>query len=308
MKFFTKNKIIGGTLALMALVSIINTQAILRLTDYVKGDSARGLSLSSEGQEAQVFRSSSSCLKLSPASNNRTTFIDPASFSEDFDGLSKHMFLIGFKIKNTCNQTISIVKDSFAYPNGTGSFSNSKLEDFPNILNQTASSNFSFSGPTPANTESIWGILSPDLIVPNQNLSGVTITGDGEMKVANIPANGEREFIVSSYANAGLNEHHTRLSLKNIRWFTTSSYGDGQISNGEMKTYALTKAEVEKYTTSYARFKSSAQSSDDCAEGTIIGYDSAGNPIFCGNEDVGDDCAKGTIIGYNKDGTPIYCQ
>lgn len=282
MKFFTKNKIIAGTLALMALVSVVNTQAILSLTNYVKGDSAKNYSLNTGNQEAQVFRSSSACIKLSPASNNHTTFIDPLSFSEDFDGLSKHMFLIGFKIKNTCSQTISIVKDSFTYPNGTGSFANGKLEDFPNILNQTASSNFSFSGPTPATISNIWGILSPDLIVPNANLIGVTSTGDGEMKVANIPAGGEKEFIFSSYANAGEAEHHTRLSLKNIRWFMTSSYGDGQISAQEMKTYALTKAEVEKYTTSYARFKThSEETPDDCAAGTIIGYDQNGNPIFC---------------------------
>ncbi|MDQ5883336.1 MAG: hypothetical protein QG654_249, partial [Patescibacteria group bacterium] len=306
MKFFTKNKVIAGVIGLMALVSVVNTQAILSLTNYVKGEKVGGMVLNGENQEAQVFGSTTNCIRLYPASSNHTSFIDPSSFSENFDGLSSHMFVVGFKIKNTCNRSISIIKDGFTFPNGGNSFQTSKLEDFPNINNQTSSSGYSFSGPNASFITDINGLLSPDLIVLNSNLDGVTPTGDGEMKAFNIPASSEKEFIVFSYANASNQniEHHTRLSLKKIRWFFTQSYQDNSLSNSEVKVYSLNTSDLEKYRTSYARFKGV---SEDCAKGTIIGHDANGNPIFCGDT-VGDgDCAEGTIIGYAADGTPIFC-
>lgn len=308
MKFFTKNKVIAGVVGLIAVVSVVNTQAILSLTNFVKGGEQEPMSLfGSKRQEAQVFGSTTNCIRLLPASNNHTTFIDPANFTEDFDGLSKHMFVIGFKIKNTCSRPISIIKDGFTFPEGSNYFQNSKLEDFPNVSAQTASPVYSFSGPNAATISSIYGLLSPDLLIANSNLDGVTPTGDGQMKVANIPANGTKEFIVFSYANASTQnpEHHTRLSLKKIRWFITQSYNDNNLSNTEVKVYELTTPEVEKYTTSYAHFKGDIDK--DCAEGAIIGYDANGNPIFCG-DDVGEnDCAEGAIIGYDATGNPIFC-
>jgi hypothetical protein len=280
MKFFTKNKIIAGVIGLIALVSVVNTQAIIKLTNYIKAGSGNEFAVVAEGQSAQVFSSRSNCVRILPASNNHTTFVDPANV-EGLDGLSKHMFVIGFKIKNLCNQSISVVKEGFNFPNGANAFQNSKLEDFPNINNQTASTNYSFSGPNPSFISDIYGISALSSAIPNGNINGVTLTGDGEMKVTNIPAGGEKEFIVFSYVDANADGiiHNTRLSLKNIRWFLTQSYQDNLLSSNEVKTYALTAPEVEKYTTSYARFKS--QGSDDCAEGAIIGYNKDGTPIFC---------------------------
>ena len=55
MKFFTKNKIIAGAVGLMALVSVVNTQAIIKLTNYIKADSGNEFAVGAEGQNAQVF-------------------------------------------------------------------------------------------------------------------------------------------------------------------------------------------------------------------------------------------------------------
>ncbi|MBP7846422.1 MAG: hypothetical protein KA007_03200, partial [Candidatus Pacebacteria bacterium] len=113
------------------------------------------------------------------------------------------------------------------------------------------------------------------------------------------------------YANNQGVEHHSRLSIKKIRWFLTQSYNDQNLSANEVKTYNFTNEEVEKYTTNYARFKIA---SSGCTDAAIIGYNPDGSPIYCGGisrelsglRDT--DCTKGVVIGYNKDGTPIYCQ
>lgn len=309
MNFFTKNKLIAGVLGLMAIVSVVNTQAILNLTNYITGGENSSMSVfKNDRQEAQILSSSGNCIKLSPASNNHTSFIDPANFTENFDGLSKHMFVVGLKIKNTCSRSISIIKDGYSFPNGVSAFQNSKLEDFPNINNQTASSQYSFSGPHPSAITDIYGLMPTSLNIPNSNLNGVIQTGDGEMKVTNIPANGEREFILYSYANANNQgvQHNTRLSLKKIRWFLTQNYNDNILTNNEVKVYSLSSSDVEKYRTSYARFLGE-NTSGDCAKGTIIGYDSNGSPIFCGDQIPQGGCAEGTIIGYDSNGSPVFC-
>lgn len=50
----SKNKVAGGVLGLLAIVSIVNTQAIVSLTNYVRGDSSSGMSLDGSNQSAQV--------------------------------------------------------------------------------------------------------------------------------------------------------------------------------------------------------------------------------------------------------------
>lgn len=303
-KYFTKKRVMNGVIALIAVVSFINTQAIIKLS----GGAQNNVAVSSKNQSAQVLLSQRSCIKILPASNNHTTFIDPANFTENFDGTSSHMFVIGLKIRNTCNQSISIISEGY-HSNGTyqNAFQNMRLEDFPNISNQTVASNYSFVGPHPSPISDIYGLSQSNFEVPMTNQNGISPTGDGAMKVTNIPANSEKEFIVYSYANASGQSslHNTRLSLKNIRWFLTQSYSDNNLSGSDVKTYSLTSAEVEKYTTSYARFVGGQNS--DCAEGTVIGYDANGNPIYCGDNLGPNDCAEGTIIGYDANGNPIFC-
>jgi len=308
MNFFTKNKLIAGVLGLMAIVSVVNTQAILNLTNNIAGGEKNSMSVfNNKQQEAQVLGYTGTCIKILPATNNHTGFIDPVSWGQDFDGVSKHMFVIGFKIKNTCSRTISIIKDSFVSVNSTfESFQVATVEDFSNIFLPSISSRYSINGPAPSNISDIYGVVSTSLNIPNNRLTGVTLTGDGEMKVTNIPANSEKQFIIFShvYANNQGVEHHSRLSIKKIRWFLTQSYNDQNLSANEVKTYNFTNEEVEKYTTSYARFKGI---SSGCSEGVIIGYDSNGSPIFCGDTIPQGGCAEGTVVGYNPDGTPIFC-
>ncbi len=340
MNLSKNKKIFLGLIALMGIASLINTQAIVKIAKTVYPQSDSGVILDSSNQKAQVFGSARNCIELHPATSNHTTFIDPSgNFTTDFDGLSKHMFVIGLKIKNICNRDISIVKDSFTSSNShSEAFKVANLEDFPNINNPSLSSGYTLNGPVTGIITDIYGITGQLINIPNSNLSGVMSTGDGEMKVTNIPAYGEKQFIIFSYANAnsqGL-EHNSRLSLKKIRWFLTQSYDDNLITASDMKVYSLTQSEVDRFTTSYVRFKGV---SSDCAEGTVVGYNQDGSPIYCGGSDsepcapgtvIGydgrgnpiycdglavessgssyTDCAKGVVVGYNKDGTPIYCQ
>lgn len=297
MDLLTKNKVVGGVIGLLAIVSIVNTQAIIKLS----GGGADTVLVASAGQEAQALSSASKCIQVLPASGNHTSFVDPADVSPSFD----HMLVIGLTIKNICSRSISIISDGFTYPNGTNqNFQNSKLEDFPNISNQTLASEYAIIGPHVASIPTIYGLDQYDLVIPASNIMNVEYAG-GDMKVATIGANSQKEFIVYSYVrgNSQNIEHNTRLSLKKIRWFLTSSYNDSQLSSNEVKTHSLTPAEVSMFTTSYANFNQ-----DGCAAGTIIDYDKNGNPIYCagGNSEGG--CPEGTIIGFNKDGSPIFCQ
>lgn len=300
-KFFTKNKIIAGVIGLMAIVSVVNTQAIIKLSST---------GVSSNDQSAQVLSSLSNCISLSSAPYKHTNFINPEGHAEEYNGLSRNSFIIGLNIRNTCNRDIYIIKDSFTFPNGTNSYSSLEFQDYNRPNQQTLLSFYSINGPLKSNLNDIWGYLGSDMVIPNTNLSGVQMTGDGEMKLTKIPANQNRNFVFSGNAIASTNStpHHTRLSVKSIRWFLVQSYNDNVLSANEVRTYNLTPVEVEKFSSGYARFDGNNSGSDNqgCIPGTFMGYDSNGNPIFCeGDENT--DCIPGTIIGYNKDGTPIFC-
>lgn len=52
----SKNKVAGGVLGLLAIVSIVNTQAILKLTNLVAADYTRPMSLDGSNQSAQVVK------------------------------------------------------------------------------------------------------------------------------------------------------------------------------------------------------------------------------------------------------------
>lgn len=242
----TNKKIVGVVISLLAVVSVVQTQAIIKLTKLS----------TSQSQKAQVTNYAT-CLKLSPASVNHTSFIDPTDFSDTYNGLNKHMFVIGLKIKNMCDTAISIIKDSYSYPNGTNSFQIAKMEDFPNITNPTVLQSFSVNGPARSNISDIYGVLSPDMIIPNIYLTGVIPTGDGEMKAYTLQPKVEKDFIVFSYGDANASDiiSNTRLSLKKIRWFYTQAFADSLLTSSEVKTYNLTTIEIGRFTTGYARFK-----------------------------------------------------
>lgn len=275
-KIFTKNRIIAGALCLMALVSVVNTQAIIKLSS---GNSIK--------QTAQVSNSSlKNCISLSSAPYKHTNFINPTGDQEDLNGLSRNSFIIGLNIRNICNRDIYIVNDSFAFPFGDNAYAGSVFEDFNRPNQTTLLSNYSVNGPFKSNLDDIWGYLGYDMVIPFSNLNGVQITGHGEMKITKIPANSAISFAYSGNGIAGFQgtPHHTRLSIKNIRWFLSQSYNDNILSSNEMRIYNLTSAEIEKFSSGYARFDNvSAPSS-------------------------GTDCVPGTLIGFNKDGSPIYCQ
>lgn len=304
-KLFTKNRIIAGVVGLMAIVSVVNTQAIIKL-------SSRGVS--SADQSAQVFNTSlNNCISLSSAPYKHTNFINPAGDLEEYNGLSRNSFIIGLNIRNTCNRDIYVVKDSFVFPGGTGSYPSLEFQDFNRPNQSTLLSGYSMNGPFKSNLNDIWGYLGHDMIIPVSNLNGVQPTGDGEMKLTKIPANTTKSFAFSGIGNASTatTPHHTRLSVKSIRWFLAQSYNDNILSSNDMKVYNLTPTEIEKFSSGYARFDgvSAPSGGEDCIPGILIGYDKNGNPIFCDEGNGGDDsdCIPGILIGYNKDGSPIYC-
>ncbi|MBP7846423.1 MAG: hypothetical protein KA007_03205 [Candidatus Pacebacteria bacterium] len=290
----SKNKIIAGVIGLIAVVGVVNTQAIVSLTNHVRNEKVvKEIVFNNENQEAQVFSTSSTsvskCIQVLPSSDNRTSFIDHNGNIND----QTHEYLIGFKIRNRCNSTISIIRDGILTNPQLGF-----LQKFP-TLNSPAEISFSnLFGPQPVQPASI-NALGTTAQIPYtlvEQIPGIT----SDIYRTDIPANSERDFFVYAMVEGGSEDPtFVRLSLNKFRWFILSNFnGDNFLSQNEIRTFTFSP---NTFVSSYARF-------DSCAEGTIIGYDGSGSPIYCHDEGGNEPCAPGTVIGYNKDGSPIFCK
>ncbi len=261
----SKNKIIAGVIGLIAVVSLVNTGAIVKL------------SKNTGGQEAQVLSASRNCVEVLAPSQNRTSFIDAHGNISD----QTHEYHIGIKIKNRCNYPISIISDqNYYYP---GLVSNNvvnlaKVQRFPSLSNPLPSGYIvgTFTGPYSINSGAVAGGTA-DISIP--------IMGGGSMMYAStIQANSERDFVVYGYLNSTQEEQdYFRVSLDKFRWFRTSNFtSDNVLSQDEINTFTLS---VDSFVSSYARF-------NGCTPGAVLGYDSQGNAIYCMGFNQGDERAN----------------
>ena len=220
----SKNKVLAGVIGLIAVVGIANTQAIVSLTNYVKGSNEKVV-FSSEGQEAQVSLASSKCVQVLPPSDNRTSFIDP--FIQGV--FSSHEYLVGFKIRNRCNYNISIIRDDTSDLNDIVF-----IQDFPNLNHPSNIIINHFYGPQPVAPASITAQGTSSMIP-------FTLTqGSYSIYETQIQPGNERDFMFIGRVNTdGMSlESHIRISLNKFRWFKTSDFSsDNMLSNNEIKTF-----------------------------------------------------------------------
>jgi hypothetical protein len=266
----TNKKILGGVIALLAIVSLAQTQAILQIAKASNVNRTSVLAqVSSEDQAAQVLNTARGCVEVLPPSENRSDFIDP---DPSWGTLSfAHEFVSGIKIRNRCNYPVSIIRDFIGVnpQSPTPGFTNLipivKLQDWPNLDSQSTTEGiYFFYGPTPVETSTISQHLGADIAIPAQAMNGVpsSYPADAEYNsewTYTIPAQSSRDFVFDGIilniwdSENSFPTHYTRLSINKFRWFKTSDYTDGtSLTANEVKTFTLP---VDSYVSSFAKFE-----------------------------------------------------
>lgn len=263
-KFFTNNKIIAGVIGLIAIVSLVNTQAIIKL-------SSRGLS--DADQSAQVLSAGSNCLQIDSPLGTRV--------SNSFDGEIENQnykveeYLIGVSIKNICSQKIYIVNpstfwsqsatltnpltaggvnavygDIISEPSTTNNFMIG-ISSFPGITTYTNPIPSQFLSHTPP------GLLGENMITefvspgPSDTVSLDFSQTQGLNLQSNLiayglnPRSSKKFWYFVSVVHPGYLDNpaqylsFTKIALKRIKWFRENSLNDSILTNLELKTFNI---------------------------------------------------------------------
>lgn len=290
----TNKRIVGGLIALLAIVSVVQTQAIIKITKGSTSNKTVAM-VSSEDQAAQVLTSAASkCIQILPRDTNYTHFIDAIDQSPSFD----HTFYLGFKIKNRCNVPISIIQD-VDYNFNDEFHDHFVVEDYLGVGVDTVAYAFYGYGPLKAYYDEI-AASSANSTIPVANLDNVSYystyftagpifdpsnpPSPGYIIVQNLPANSSTNFIYGVNVKGNLSaEHYSRVFLNKIRWFSTQNYNDGILSGDEIKIHNLTSEERKIVTTSHAKFNGGGvwDSRFGCPEGVVLGYNEKNSSPIC---------------------------
>lgn len=274
----SRNKVVAGVIGLLAIVSIVNTQSILSLANYVKGDRVeKSVVISGEGQEAQTllaFPSSlssgnkrpfsnvrNSCIQIQKSTTNPTLYYDD-SFESLFGGVYREYLY--FNLKNVCTYPVSLVVPGPDYSSdpllagfpSDHSFSSpyapSVIEDQNgSISSHTNTHGFSggFGLYTTANITNI-SASNTSGILPYPTTYGFRTV---EILPGQVLAVGSN---VATTENPQLEETVTlRFSLRQLKWFKTSDYtDDSMLSANEVKTFRIPDEIKDDYRSEYFTF------------------------------------------------------
>lgn len=277
----TNKKIVGGVIALLAVVSVVQTQAIVKIAkDSNTNNSSRLATVSPEDQTAQVLSTARQCAEILPVDGTETS-IDYPSAAHDMEGNvadNMHTFHINFKVKNRCANNIYILGDIGSIIPGfytdPGDVFPGEIQEYNPLFQYNESSPIVPATNIGERSAVIWGhgsnlfsssYLFTDLEIPNSNFSGISLMniegwGQDSRNGYLVPPQMERFFIFQSFVgvdNATFPENNPkayRMKLKKIRWFTQASYSDGVLTANELKTYFVPQGLYKSITTSYITF------------------------------------------------------
>ncbi len=259
----TSKKIVGGALALLFIVSIVNTQAIISVAKAMKGNQAPALAaISAEDQAAQVTSASSNCASVAPANDvYKTNFIDAGD-----QGDGSIDYLLDFKVKNRCNHSISVAMDlsrnmGTTYGVPSMAIVQEYLQTVP-LPNTQTPGVFSVTTWGPYSYDPFY--LEPDLYGSWSN--GISQSPDGLVSIYgneldpaipidpmlqwglyyyNVPAGGSKNFLMRVSAHSQdfspyPERRAIRAALTKFRWFKTSDLTNNDLlSANELKTYSV---------------------------------------------------------------------
>ncbi len=268
----TNKRLVGGVIALLAIVSLAQTQAILQIAKASNVNKTSTLAkVSSEDQTAQVLSTTSSrCVEVLPVEGTEHSIDYPgAAVSENGQVLDyNHTFFVHFKVKNKCNSDIYVLQDLGMVMPGVYE---DTLGLFPGEI-QEYNPSFEYVSPSPIVPATdigfyysgVWGGYPyvGNLDIPLTNMPGVNFLYNSSAPSATsarIPALSERYFTFQSMVQIDTNDFPEvpkayRMALKKIRWFSQNSYADNTISASEVKTYVMPASLSKSLTTSYITY------------------------------------------------------
>lgn len=321
MNFFTKNKVIAGVIGVLAIVSVVNTQAILKLTNSVWGNTTnQSISLDGQNQSAQTINFSAKITegevykrgdksqdilevqKILAAQGLYNGAISGLIGPKTESAIMDFQKANGLKVTGVLDQNTvdAILKNRDIRPT-TNTVSTIIPEcnrgSEPWIMVTSPNGGEVYQAGQQINVT--WAKCN----VPASVDVGITLLNEvsgqplptfvNHVQIEQTPNDGSQ--IINTSAMQGLSpfEYGNRFKVM-LNYVVTNSY--------DWQTYGNNPTWMQNADESNNSF---TITDEGCAEGTIIGYDANGNPIYCGDGEVG--CAEGTVIGYNPDGTPIYC-
>lgn len=305
----SKNKVAGGVLGLLAIVSIVNTQAIVSLTNYVRGDSSNGMSLDGSNQSAQVVNFSTKTTENAVYKRGdksdvilqvQKALTSKGLYKGDISGLmgpktekaiSDFQKSNGLTVTGTLDQnTISAVLRGGGSGTNTGPgmsalpACNRNSEPWIRVLSPNGGEVYQAGEEINVTWRKCNVPAGVDVGITLLNeVSGQPLpTFVNHVQIEQTPNDGSQ--IISASAMQGLSpfEYGNRFKVR-LNYVVTNSY--------DWQTYGNNPAWMQNGDESNNLF--TIIDGEGCAEGTIIGYDSTGNPIFCQGD--GDGCAPGVI-------------
>ena len=274
----SKNKVAGGVLGLLAIVSIVNTQAILKLTNFVTGDSSSGMSLDGSNQSAQVVNFSTKTTENAVYKRgDKSDVILQVQKALTSKGLYKGDIsgLMGPKTEKAISD--------FQKSDGltvTGTLDQKTIDA---VLRGGGSSGDTAGTVLPActrNSEPWIRVLSPN---------GGEVYGLGQeinvtWRTCNISST-ENLVIGLIDAVASFDFQASSLTALNDAQEIFTLPVDDVVSGQRYKIGIWTmpgESGVPVYL-DWSNNNFTITDEEDCAEGTIIGYNSNGTPIYCGD-------------------------
>lgn len=261
-------KIIGGVLVFLFIVSIVQTQAIVKIAKVVRNtESPIATSMPAEDQTAQVSLSSAACLQSYSIEDDYDGMFPNFSYDNDaietppYGNDAVRHFYIFVKVKNRCNYDVAVVDDAgYPFPYGLPALSPAILED--QVTRQQA------TGIT-YQEDVIWRIFPnqpSDINVPisgvtRQSLDHYSAVYPDFLTAYTIPAGESQMFIVGSTVSKydeNLPQYQWvgagRLAFKKLRWFKASDINDNLLTANEVKTHNVSNANKELLNTSFTGF------------------------------------------------------
>lgn len=261
MSFFTKNKMIGGLIGLIAVVGFINTQAIIILTNRVMGGNNNSLSLKGAGQEAQVSlagAAAKTCVEVLPHEDKQHSIVYTAENIAEITNLEGfNHFVTQTKIKNICNVPIYIV-------GGYGT--ENKYFPSSSPIEYSGYRNYKFETFVPQNDDfaeayGVQSMFTP--LVPFVQDDEMAYYLDEHILDVNqnyfrLEPNAVRNFSLHVSAgwfnNSEEMDHHTRMVLDKVNWFFATNLNDGDVSQSNIRTHFVQPSNAAL--TSYGYLKS----------------------------------------------------
>jgi hypothetical protein len=287
MNLLTKNKMFVGVIGLIAITSIVNTQAIISLGNYIKGSNDKVV-LSAEDQEAQVFLSSqvNNCLKIDSPLGTRT--------SESFNGQVGDQnyivqeYLIGVSIQNICPHKVYIVNPSSFWGSAAtldNPVASSGVDPiYGDIISEPAmTNNFKvgtssfpgltfFTDPIPSEflSNSIPSLLMENLVQEFTSVAPIDVISLESSQISGISAGPnfaayglnskvKRKFwYLVSVVQPGVdgvdeNFSFTKVAMRSLKWFRESSLSDSMLTSSELRTFNISSSSQKFLETSGVR-------------------------------------------------------